>query len=83
MADWLSLRLRLLEGFPPAEFELCFGHRLVELAKPVVEDCLAAGVLAVDEDAIRLTRRGRLLHGEVTARLTAHLRAALGSAPGV
>lgn len=78
MSDWLSLRLRLLEGFETTEFEQLFGRRLLDVAGPAIDDCAAAGVLAVDETTIRLTRRGRFLHGEVTARLTAHLRTVPG-----
>ena len=81
MADWLSLRLRLLEGFKVAEFEQLFGRPLLDVAGPVIEECAAARVLAVESNHVRLTRRGRLLHGEVTARLTAHLRAVLGPDP--
>ena len=72
MSDWLSLRLRLIDGFEAAEFEVAFGVSLLETVGPVLEDCVAAGVLQI-APRIRLTRRGRMLHGEVAARLLAHL----------
>lgn len=73
--DWLSLRLRLIEGFAPADFKRKFGRELEEVAGPVLRECVAAGVLEL-HPRVRLTRSGRLLHGEVTARLLAHLREA-------
>lgn len=75
MADWLSLRLRLVEGFRPEEFEARFGIELDRVAAPVINECAAAGVLE-RQPRIRLTRRGRLLHGEVSARFLAHLQPA-------
>ena len=73
MFDWLTLRLRLLEGFDPAEFERRFGRSIDSVAGPVFDDCEAAGVILRD-GLIRLTPRGRLLHGELSVRLLAHLR---------
>jgi len=75
MSDWLSLRLRLLEGFLPEEFEQRFGSGVFDACGPVLDECRAAGVLEL-APRIRLTRAGRLLHGEVSARLLAHLEAA-------
>ncbi|HMO55071.1 MAG TPA: hypothetical protein PJ994_11245, partial [Tepidiformaceae bacterium] len=74
MADWLSLRLRLLGGFAATEFERRFGVSVESSAGAVLRECAAAGVLEYG-DVTRLTRAGRLLHGEVSARLLAHLRA--------
>ena len=73
MSDWLSLRLRLIEGFEPGEFAAAFGVPPRDVAGEVLEECAAAGVLEL-APRIRLTRRGRLLHGEVSARLLALLR---------
>ena len=72
MNDWLGLRLRLLEGFPPVEFSRRFGIDLCSAVGPVLDECAAAGVLE-SSPAVRLTRRGRFLHGEVAARFLAHL----------
>ena len=72
--DWLTLRLRLLEGFDPALFEARFGCSLDAVVGPVFDDCEAAGVIQRD-GRIRLTERGRLLHGELSVLLLAHLRA--------
>lgn len=74
MSDWLSLRLRLVEGFESGEFAARFGAGPLEVAGPVLDDCAQARVLAL-APRIRLTRAGRLLHGEVAARLLAHLEA--------
>lgn len=73
--DWLTLRLRLVEGFAPEEFFERFGCPLDQCAGPVLDECEAAGVLERD-GRVRLTARGRLLHGELAARLLAHLRRA-------
>ena len=74
MSDWLGLRLRLLTGFRPQEFEAKFAVALEAAVGPVLQECLDAGIL-VRDPRIRLTRRGRLLHGEVAARMLAHLEA--------
>jgi oxygen-independent coproporphyrinogen-3 oxidase len=78
VADWLALRLRLLEGFTPPEFERRWGILLEHTVGPVLAECVAAGVLEIGPH-VRLTRRGRLLHGELSARLLAHLEATWGS----
>lgn len=76
MSDWLMLRLRLVEGFSLSEFEQRFGQPLASLAGEALQRCLAAGLLE-DVDTLRLTSRGRLLHGEVTAELVACLKSSL------
>ncbi|MBE0611791.1 MAG: radical SAM family heme chaperone HemW [Dehalococcoidia bacterium] len=73
MADWFSLRLRLLEGFEESEFEARFGVPVREVGGVVLDDCVSAGVLDL-APSVRLTRAGRLLHGEVSARFLAHLQ---------
>lgn len=73
MADWFSLRLRLLEGFDEPEFEARFGEPLRKAGGVVLDDCVSAGVLEL-APRVRLTRAGRLLHGEVSARFLAHLQ---------
>lgn len=75
MADWVTLALRRTDGFSPAAFERRFGESLDACLGPVLMDCEAAGVLEC-RPAVRLTRRGRLLHGEVATRVFVHLRAA-------
>lgn len=72
MADWFSLRLRLVEGFREEEFGVRFGIDLDRVAAPVIDECATAGVLE-RSPRIRLSRRGRLLHGEVSARFLAHV----------
>ncbi len=74
VADWLTLRLRLIEGFAPVDFAAAWGVPLIAAVGPVLAECVAAGVIECS-DRVRLTRTGRLLHGEVAARLLAHLEA--------
>ncbi|MGH2609494.1 MAG: radical SAM family heme chaperone HemW [Tepidiformaceae bacterium] len=74
MFDWLTLHLRLIDGFAPAEFEKRFGVSVEQAAGPVLERARSAGVLSWEADRVRLTRRGRLLHGEVAAELLAKLK---------
>ena len=76
IADWLALRLRLVEGFPPTEFLAQFGEGLQEVVGEPLERCIAAGLLEYECGRLRLTRRGRLLHSEVAVELLAHLQAA-------
>ena len=73
MADFISLRLRLLRGLELASFSTRFGCTVEQAAGPVIERCCAAGVLQANATTIRLSRRGRLLHGEVAAQLLEHL----------
>ena len=72
ISDWLTTRLRLIEGFAPEQFEARFDVTLEASVGEVLAECQQAGVLAL-EPKVRLTTRGRLLHGEVSARLLAHL----------
>lgn len=73
MFDWITLRLRLLTGFDRAAFEQCFGVPLASITGDVIERAIAAGMLEEDAGHVRVTRRGRLLHGELAANLLAHL----------
>jgi oxygen-independent coproporphyrinogen-3 oxidase len=80
VADWLMLRLRLLEGFTPAEFEHRWRIPLAAAVGPVLEECAALGLLET-APRVRLTRAGRLLHGEIAARVLAHLEPRLPPPP--
>ncbi len=73
MSDWFTARLRLLEGFAPAEFEGRFGEPMEVRLGAVLREMEAAGVLEL-APRVRVTSRGRLLHGEVSARVLAALR---------
>jgi oxygen-independent coproporphyrinogen-3 oxidase len=75
IADWISLRLRMLNGFAASSFRDRFNADLSALLGPPLQELAEAGVLDVGE-TVRLTRRGVLLHGEVSARLLAYLQAA-------
>jgi len=74
MFDWVSLALRLIEGFAPAQFQARFGVSLDDTMGLPLSECELAGLLARGCGRVRLTRAGRLLHGEVSVRLLAHLR---------
>jgi oxygen-independent coproporphyrinogen-3 oxidase len=71
-SDWLTARLRSLDGFDPAEFAARFGETLEAAAGPPLSACAHAGLLTV-EPCVKLTERGRLLHGEISVRVLAHL----------
>ena len=78
MFDWVSLALRLTEGFDGAAFAARFGVALDDAMGPPLADCEAAGLLRRGDANVRLTRAGRLLHGEVSVRILAHLRESEG-----
>jgi oxygen-independent coproporphyrinogen-3 oxidase len=74
VVDWLSLRLRLLEGFHRQEFRSQFGMDVDAVLGQPLAPALAAGLLEYRDGRLRLTGRGRLLHGEVIARALAYLQ---------
>ena len=78
ISDWLETALRLVEGFDPGAFRARFGCDLGAAVGPVMADAASAGLLEATPGRVRLTRRGRLLHGELCAQLLAHLWAADG-----
>jgi coproporphyrinogen III oxidase-like Fe-S oxidoreductase len=65
----------MLNGFAASSFRDRFNADLSALLGPPLQELAEAGVLDVGE-TVRLTRRGVLLHGEVSARLLAYLQAA-------
>lgn len=73
LLDWLTLRLRLVEGFGEQEFAARFGFTFAECFGPAVKELQAAGVLEAAGGRVRLSERGRLLHSEAVARLAAVL----------
>jgi oxygen-independent coproporphyrinogen-3 oxidase len=73
MFDWLTLRLRLIDGFAASDFEDRFGVTVEAAVGPVMERAETAGVVARTDGRVRLTRRGRLLHGELAAEVLASL----------
>lgn len=81
MSDWLALRLRLVEGFEPAEFAATFGEPLEAAAGPPLDACRAADLLDDSGGRLRLTPRGRLLHNEVAVRVMLHLQERAGQSP--
>jgi len=79
MSDWLTLRLRLVEGFRPDDFTAKFGLRLEETVGSPLAECSAAGLIDQSDGSIRLSPRGRQLHSEVAVRLLVHLQASLSA----
>tara|TARA_Y100000588_G_scaffold394874_1_gene517979 strand:+ start:2471 stop:3589 length:1119 start_codon:yes stop_codon:yes gene_type:complete len=74
MSDWLALRLRLIEGFDPAEFSECFGETIGNAVGPPLDACRKTGLLEDVDGRLRLTSRGQLLHSEVAVQVMLHLR---------
>jgi oxygen-independent coproporphyrinogen III oxidase len=73
IADWVTLRLRLVAGFDPADFLDTFGFPIEERIAPPLNAAVAAGWLEWTPDNIRLTPPGLLLHGELAVRLVDYL----------
>ena len=65
--ETMMLELRLLEGVERRAFAKRFGQDPVELYSGAIERHVGHGLLDVDEDAVRLTRRGLLLADTVIA----------------
>jgi len=63
--EWLSLRMRLIDGVDIAEASARLGRDVRAAAK----ECERAGLLVRVGDTLRLTTRGMLLENEVTLRL--------------
>jgi oxygen-independent coproporphyrinogen-3 oxidase len=63
--EWLSLRMRLIDGVDVAEATARLGRDV----RVAAEECERAGLLVVEGDKLRLTTRGMLLENEVTLRL--------------
>lgn len=74
IADWLGLRLRLIEGFPVADFRTRFGEDIDEAIGPPLARSVSAGVLARESGIMRLTQAGRLMHSEIVVNVIAHLQ---------
>jgi oxygen-independent coproporphyrinogen-3 oxidase len=62
--EWLSLRMRLLDGIGLDETSARLGRDVRDAA----EACEAGGLITLDGDRLRLTPRGMLLENEVTLR---------------
>lgn len=63
--EWISLRVRLSEGFDPIEGSARLGRDLTHVLATLVE----TGLVERHDGRVRLTERGRLLDNEVTRRL--------------
>ena len=65
--EWLSLRMRLIDGVDLRDAEMRLGCDLRNAAA----ECERAGLLVKDGETVRLTTKGMLLENEVTLRLLA------------
>jgi oxygen-independent coproporphyrinogen III oxidase len=66
IAETLIMGLRLTqEGIQRDEFRRRFGIDLVELHRPIIEKYAGYGLLSVDDTAVRITTKGRLLSNVV------------------
>jgi putative oxygen-independent coproporphyrinogen III oxidase len=74
ISDWLGLRLRLLEGFPAADFQARFGEDIDEALGSPLARAIASGVLGRDQGVLRLTQSGHLIHSEVVVNVMAYLQ---------
>jgi oxygen-independent coproporphyrinogen-3 oxidase len=69
MADTLILGLRLIDGVDRAAFAARHGRALDEVYGAVLAEFSAVGVVEMNAERVRLTRRGRLLSNELFQRL--------------
>ncbi|MBK8915863.1 MAG: radical SAM family heme chaperone HemW [Phycisphaerales bacterium] len=67
MRETAMLGLRLTRGLNRAEFTARFGHDPLSLFPDAGSDFICDGLLSVDADCVRLTRRGLLLANRVSA----------------
>ncbi len=66
ITDTLIMGLRLTqEGIPRAQFSQRFGIDLVDLHRAIIERFVGNGLLAVDDERVKLTDHGRLLSNMV------------------
>lgn len=82
MADWLSLGLRRTAGVDPGAFLARFGSGLYGIFGSVLGECAEAGLVEMSGERTRLTRAGRLLHGEVSVRILLAVEESGGACPG-
>lgn len=68
MAETVIMGLRLGEGVSLDAFARRFGREVTSVYRAEVEELISLGLLAWDDDAIQLTKRGRLLGNEVFVR---------------
>jgi oxygen-independent coproporphyrinogen-3 oxidase len=68
LAETAILALRLAEGLNMAAFEARFGERAEERWATTIEELEALGLARIEDGALRLTARGRLLGDEVFTR---------------
>jgi oxygen-independent coproporphyrinogen-3 oxidase len=69
MSDTLVLGLRLVEGVSLASFSERFGVDALDVYGSRLAEPFEWGLLEIEDGALRLTRRGRLLSNEVFVRL--------------
>jgi oxygen-independent coproporphyrinogen-3 oxidase len=65
----LFLGLRMNAGISLEELETEFGRGRVEAVMPAVGEMVAGGLLVLEEQRVRLSKRGRMVSNEVFAEL--------------
>lgn len=66
IAETLIMGLRLTQvGIQRDEFRTRFGVDLVDLHRPIIEKYVGYGLLTVDDTAVRITSKGRMLSNAV------------------
>ncbi|MBI2957866.1 MAG: hypothetical protein HYY32_03395 [Chloroflexi bacterium] len=71
MAETMMLGLRLTEGVRASEFRERFGKDIEAVYHAQIEDLVRIGLLEWQGEALRLTKRGRLLGNQVFCRFVA------------
>ena len=65
LEEQMFLGLREVEGVPHHDFEYKFNHSIQEIYAKQIEKLVKEGLLDVDKNGVRLTRKGRFVGNEV------------------
>lgn len=63
--EQIFLGLRKVEGVSHESFEMKFNETIFKRFRTIIEDLVRQGLLEVDEEGVRLTRKGRFVGNEV------------------
>ena len=65
LEEQMFLGLRKVEGVPHRDFELKFNEKITIRFRTIIEELVQQGLLELDENGVRLTRKGRFVGNEV------------------
>lgn len=68
LAEFMFLGLRMLDGVTFGDFRREFGMEMKERFGKELDELTGLGLLAMDKEGVRLTRRGMLLSNQVFTR---------------